>query len=210
MEEKLGTGSQAGRASEKPASAAWRNIPLLAGVATFFGAMSARQAAASICLMAAGPVGAAGFLYEVRALRKAQLEHEAVDRVQYAAYLAAQANAVQANTAQFSDAQANGGGDRDLVTASINKTEDANTLSVKIEAMIRSRSILIDTFGDDPSAVAPVYAVIIKQMLRDDEDAFAAMTAKRGSATPAEAAKLGEQDAVLHDLHVKLAHLAQV
>lgn len=205
MPEKLGTLGQAGRASEKPAPAAWRKIPVLAGLATFLGAMSARQAAASIFLMAAGPVGAAGFIYEIKSLRKAQLEHEAVDRVQYAAYLTGQANEAQAN-----DARTNGGVDRDLVTASINKTEDANTLSVKIEAMIRSRSILLDTFGDNPSAVAPVYAVIIKQMLRDDEDAFAALTDKRKSAAPEEAAKLREQDAELHDLHVKLAHLAQV
>jgi hypothetical protein len=201
----LGSAGQAGRDSETRKTSAWRKIPVLGGLAAFFGTMSARQAAASIMLMTAGPIGAAGFVYEVKTLRRAQLEHEAADRVQYAAFLAAQANDAQSN-----GGQANGTNDRDLVTASINKTEDANVLSVKIDAMIHSRSVLLDTFGDDPSAVAPVYAVIIKQMLRDDEDAFAALKDKRASAAPEEAAKLTAQEAELHDLHVKLAHLARV
>jgi hypothetical protein len=194
MASQPGSASRAERpAANKAAMGSLQKASGIAGLAAIIGVGSLRNAAAATMLMVAGPLTAAGFVYEVQTMRKAQLAHEAADRIQYAAYLAAQANAAN---------------DRDLVTASIAKTEDANSLGLKIEAMIRSRSVLLDTFGDDASSVAPVYATIIKQMLRDDEEAFATFADKRTSVSKAEAATLFEQEALLHELHAKLSHLA--
>ena len=194
MASQPGSASRAERpAARKAAMGPLKKASVIAALAAVIGAAGLRNATAATMLMVAGPLTAAGFVYEVQAMRKAQLAHEAADRIQYAAYLAAQTNTAN---------------DRDYVTASIAKTEDAGSLGMKIEAMIRSRSVLLDTFGDEASSVAPIYATIIKQMLRDDDVAFAMLTEKRESASKAEAATLAEQDALLHELHAKLSHLA--
>ncbi|MGD0634167.1 MAG: hypothetical protein ABSA13_07805 [Beijerinckiaceae bacterium] len=194
MASQPGSGSRAERpAAHKAAMGSLQKASAIAGLAAIIGVGSVRNAAAATMLMVAGPLTAAGFVYEVQAMRKAQLTHEAADRIQYAAYLADKANAAN---------------DRDYVTASIAKTDDDGSLGLKIAAMIKSRSVLLDTFGDEASTVAPVYATIIKQMLRDDEDAFATFADKRMSVSKAEATTLAEQVGVLHELHAKLTHLA--
>lgn len=172
---------------------ALRKASGIAGLAAVIGLGSLRNAAGATMLMVAGPLTAVGFVYEIQTMRKAQLDHEAADRIQYAAYLVDKANAVN---------------DRDFVTASIAKTDDDSSFGLKIAAMIKSRSVLLDTFGDEASSVAPIYATIIKQMLRDDDVAFATFTDGGGGLSKAQTAALADQIEVLHELHGKLSHLA--
>jgi hypothetical protein len=186
---------KAGRpAANTAAMGPLKKASMLAGLAALIGAGSARNVFAASMLMVAAPLTATGFVYEVEALRKAQLAHEAADRVQYASFLSERTNMAT---------------DRDLVTSSISKTTSDGAFTAKVDDMIKSRSVLLDTFGDDASTVAPVYATIIKRMLKDDEVAFDTFAAKRRNAAPSEAAKLADQETLLREVHVKLAHLAK-
>ena len=181
-------------AANKAAMGPMKKASLLAGLAALIGAASARNVMAASMLMVGAPLTATGFVYEVQALRKAQLAHEAADRVQYASYLAEQSNSAN---------------DRDLAAPPAVKKSGGGGFEAKVESMIKSRSVILDTFGDDASSVAPVYATIIKRMLQDDEEAFDKFAEQRSGATPDEAAKLAEQEALLHDIHAKLSRLTK-
>jgi hypothetical protein len=187
------------RRAQRPATNEAAMSPLMrtstvAGLAALIGATSVRNVMAASMLMVAGPLTATGFVYEVQTLRRQQLAHEAADRVQYASYLAEQANAAS---------------DRDIVAPPVVKGNDLAAFRAKIDAMIKRQNVLLDMFGDDASSVAPVYLTIIKGMLRDDEEAFDSFAEKRGDATPDEAAKMAQQEAVLHDIHAKLSLLTK-
>jgi hypothetical protein len=183
-------------AANRAAMGPMKKASMLAGLAALIGAASARNVMAASMLMVGAPLTATGFVYEVQTLRKAQLAHEATDRAQYASYLAERSNMAD---------------DRELAAPPAFKKSSGGDdgFGAKVDGMIKSRSVLLDTFGDDASSVAPVYATIIKRMLQDDEDAFDKFAEKRSGATPDEAAKLAEQEALLQDIHAKLSRLTK-
>ena len=146
---------------------------------------------ASTMLTFAAPVMATAFVYQVGAMRHAALAREAADRAQYAARLDAEPN----------DGPQERRRDQPLPEST------ADELSRKLDSMLASRASILDTFGDDPSAVAPIYVRIIKQMLRDDEQTFTALAQPRRDEA-ADPDALPDKESRLRDMHARLAHLA--
>ena len=144
---------------------------------------------ASTMLTIAVPAVATAFVYEVGSMRRAALEHEAVDRAQYATRLEAEVNLRSQ--------------DADGRPAAASKVDWVG----KLDAMLASRATILDLFGDEPSTVAPVYGRIIRQMLRDDEETFTALP-RAGSGEADGRAELGARQARLREVHDRLARLA--
>ena len=148
---------------------------------------------ASTLLMVAAPVAVSGFIYEVSSMRQAQLTYEARDRAAYAAR-------IQAETLARQD-------DINATRRTAAKVENPDMTS-KLDAMLASRSVIVDTFGGDPSAVAPVYIRIIKQMLRDDDETLASLSSKKKSDAAHYADTLADRETRLREVHAKLTRLA--
>ncbi len=166
-----------------------RGLPLLAALAAAFHEAGIDGVAAATIVTLAVPVTATAFVYEIGALRGAQLEHEASHRGRLEGTLASRplpdrGGAVSPLAPQQAD------------------------VAAKLDTMLASRSALIDTFGDDAAAVAPVYGRIIKQMLKDDEATFALLQSRRADdALPPAAVR--EREASLRTAHARLARLVE-
>jgi hypothetical protein len=174
----------------------WKKITLVAAVVATIQEAGLRNVLASTFLTIAGPVTATAFVYEIQAMRHDQLAREAADRAAYAARLAAEANDPAAPRPM-------------AIPVALSPADTApDDIAVKLDVMLKSRAVILDTFGDEASAVAPVYASIIKQMLREDEDTLATVAARSQSAASDETGKLGDRVARLRAMHQKLIHLA--
>ncbi len=166
-----------------------RTIPLLVALATAFNEAGVNSAAAATLLTLAVPVTAGVFIYEVSVLRDAQLQREAVDRSR------------QDATSAFPKVKAAAEhGGRAPVAASTD-------LSGHLDIMLSHRTALLDTFGDEAASVAPVYAGIIKRMLKDDETTFAVLKSERERSGSEDAASLVEKEVTLRAVHDRLAKL---
>ena len=135
------------------------------------------------------PITAGVFIYEVSALRDAQLQHEAVDRTRHDA----------ASPFPNKNGLPKDGGEPPVAAAA--------DLSGRLDTMLSHRAALLDTFGDEGASVAPVYASIIKRMLKDDDAAFALLKARREDGTVQDPAPLAQKELSLHAAHARLAKL---
>ena len=149
-----------------------------------------RNVLASSMLTVAAPVTATAFVYEVSAMRTAELAHLAAD---HAAYVAGTDRAERTDDISLSTAR---------------KAAAGPDVIHKIDGMLDARAAMLDTFGDDPRTVAPVYARMIRQMLKDDEATFASLDEARDSRAGAIAAELSEKETQLRAIHAKLTKLA--
>ncbi len=163
----------------------WRRLPALIALAAAFNEMGINSAAAATVVTLAVPVTATVFVYEVSALRDAQLEREALDRARHDGAAASQRSPL--------------GGSEETAA------KPAEDVAERLDAMLVSRSALLDTFGDDAAAVAPVYTRIIRHMLKEDDDTFAQLRAKRAS--QAAPAPLIQKENSLRAAHQRLARL---
>ena len=166
-----------------------RGVPFLIILAAAFNEAGINSATAAAIVTLAVPATATVFIYEVSVLRGAQLEREAVDR----------ARREVAFTATKPQPEPEGS-----VAASGAPVAD---VSAKLDTMLTSRSAMLDTFGDDPSTVAPIYVRIIKQMLKDDVSTFALLKAKRDAGSEAQAAPLKAKEVNLRAVHDRLSRL---
>ena len=170
-----------------------RGVPLLIVLAAAFKEAGINSAVAATAVTLAVPVTATVFIYEVSVLRGAQLDREAIDRVRRDVAFAAPRSQPAAEENVTTS-----------VTASVASPTD---VAARLDAMLASRSALLDTFGDDASTVAPIYARIIKQMLKDDDVTLASLKAKREADSQAGAAPMDAREASLRTVHDRLARL---
>ncbi len=166
-----------------------RGLPLLAALSAGFHEAGINGVAAATIATLAVPVTAAVFVYEVQALRGAQLAREASDRARRDVTVAVRPLPGRESTGTSPAPQ--------------------NDVAAKLDTMLAHRSALLDTFGDEAAAVAPVYSRIIKQMLKDDDATFALLKAKRAESSGPSPAAVREKEESLHTVHERLARLVE-
>jgi hypothetical protein len=182
--------------SPSPAPRPWtehlKSGAVLGALAALFEDMSAQTAVASVMVTIGAPLAATAFVYEVSNLRDAQLVHEAVDRHEYWTGKATP-------TPASPDA---------IIEKVAVEPQRPVTVANKLDAMLASRATILDTFGDEPSTVAPIYVRIIKQMIEDDDRTFASMSEKRPFDGVEDATDMAAKEASLRAAHARLVHLA--
>jgi hypothetical protein len=175
-----------------------KKVTLIAAVVAAIHEAGMRNVLASTLLTIAGPVTATAFVYEVKAMRHAELDREAADRAAYAAKLAAEADDPDSRRAVVTPVA--------LPTDPVDMAQA--DMTTKLDAMLKSRAVILDTFGEEASAVAPVYASIIKQMLKEDEDAFATLATQPPPGSIGNSAQVADRLARLRAMHQRLSLLA--
>jgi hypothetical protein len=164
-----------------------QRLSLAAAVIAIVNKATLPQALASAAVAIAVPAAATAFVYEVTALRGAQLTLEENDRVEF---LRIAAETVPAPSP----------GARPIAVAAAERPD----IGHKLDAMIASRAKMLDIFGDDARTVAPIYVRIIRQMLSDDNATFASLSAYREDG---DAAALAAKEASLRAVHARLTRL---
>jgi hypothetical protein len=164
-----------------------QRLSLAAAVIAIVNKATLHNVLASAAVALAAPAAATAFVYEVTALRGAQLSLEENDRVEFLR-IAAETVPAPAPGAKPSAAAA----------------PERPDIGHKLDGMIASRAKMLDIFGDDARTVAPIYVRIIKQMLSDDIATFASLSAHREDG---DATALAAKEASLRAVHVRLGRL---
>ena len=164
-----------------------QKLSLAAAVIAIVNKATLPKALASAALAIAAPAAATAFIYEVTALRGAQLTLEENDRVEF---LRIAAETVPAPPPG--------------VKPSVVAAPERPDIGHKLDGMIASRAKMLDIFGDDARTVAPIYVRIIRQMLSDDNATLASLSAHRAEG---DAVALAAKEASLRAVHERLARL---
>jgi hypothetical protein len=162
-----------------------KKLALMVAVIAIFNKATVNNVLASAGVALVAPAAATAFVYEVSSLRGAQLEHEATDRVDF----------VRVST-ELPPSEG--------PSPSIGPARLQADIGSKLDGMITSRAKMLDIFGDQPSAVAPIYVRIIKAMLTEDNAMFAVLSDRVDGV---DAETLAAKAESLRAVHVRLEHL---
>lgn len=173
------------------AKAGVKRASMIGVLVAAFQEMGAKNVLASTALTVGAPLAATAFVYEVAVMRDAQLVREAVDRRDWTVRAASLDEAPPVPMPAV---------ERPAAAAPVDVT-------AKLDAMLAARIRILDTFGDEPSAVAPVYARIIKDMLADDDKMFASIETKEKLGLEEAGDGLALKGAMLRKVHARLEHL---